>query len=279
MIPVILAGGTGSRIWPISRPKRPKQFLPLSSGSGSLLQATAHRALALSGCAPESVLTVTTPDLEPIARQHLSAVHPDLCNGLIIEPMRKGTGAAIALAVAQANLGDLLWIMPADHDIVDIHPLHCALSIAKHVARIGYLAILGLYPSWPNAHMGYIQYAKPLPGETGAFSVVRFVEKPHVRDAKKYAIQKDYLWNAGMIVGLAGAIRQEIVLHAPEYWNPVDYAALIPQAFDRLVLEKTQRAAVVPCALSCWRDMGSWRSLAALLIEKVCLQKHPPSVA
>ncbi|MBL3677076.1 MAG: NTP transferase domain-containing protein [Alphaproteobacteria bacterium] len=258
--PVILAGGRGSRLWPLSRPLAPKPFLPLGPGGRSLLQDTAARALALTGRVP---VVLTTADLADRTRAHLGPGAQ-----VVAEPVGRNTGAAIALAARRAPEEAILWVMPADHAVGDAAPLRGALDTAQSAARARFIALVGIEPRWPSPHFGYIRRGHALPDAPGAFRVAAFAEKPDRDRARAYIAQGGHLWNAGMVVVAAGTLRAAFAAHAPAYWAPVDYAALAPAPFDRLVLEQAENVAVVPCALT-WRDVGTWGAVLATLRDRL----------
>lgn len=258
MIPVILAGGRGRRLWPLSRPHAPKQFLRLRAVR-SLLQSTVERARQITGRAP---VIVTTRELSESIASHLEGQE----HGILAEPARRNTGPAIALVAAQAAPDDMLWIMPADHVVGDLAPLRTALETAQGLAGQGHIVVIGIAPRGPSTRFGYIRRGPPV-GQ-GAFAVASFTEKPDRRTAQAYLEAGDHDWNAGMIVARAGVIRDEIAALAPAYLDPQDYVLLRPAPFDTLVLERTRRAVVVPCALR-WRDVGGWAAALATLVDNL----------
>ncbi len=277
---VVLAGGVGTRLWPESRQRRPKQLLNLV-GSRSMLQETVDRVLPL---APASDVYVVT------ARTYVAAVArqlPDVPRGNIIgEPMGRGSAPAMGLAATYAARtgDDVLAFLPADHVIAQPEPFRRALTAAADLARDGYLVTLGIRPSAPFTGYGYIQQGESL-GERGgfnAFQVARFAEKPDAATAAAYLRSGEYSWNAGMFIARARTLLDEIDLYLPalgaqlaaiaaargtrrerqvlrEVWPQVTTVTV-----DYGIMEKTKRAAVIPVEIG-WSDVGDWGSLSDVL--------------
>ena len=233
----------------------------------SLLQSTAKRALSISDCKPSNLISVTHKTIADKTARHLAKVHSDLPSGILIEPESRNTGAAVAFAAVNANPDDVLWIMPADHAIGDAAPLRSSLDIAQRAAIAGHIAIIGIPPRAPSTQFGYIRRGCEL-DIGGVFKVSHFTEKPCARMAREYIDTGAYYWNAGMIIARAGVICDAIAEHAPRYLNPSEYSSLYPQPFDKLVLEKTHNATVVPCTAR-WRDVGAWSSLLETLVDNI----------
>ncbi len=279
LVPVLLAGGVGSRLWPISREIYPKQLLDLT-GEGSLLQQAATRALALAPA--ESVVTVTTESQYFLVLDQLRDVDGGLGRHVVAEPMGRNTAAAVALAALYAarRFDDpILWIAPADHVIRDAEGVAAAVRRASEAAARGRLVTFGITPADPDPGYGYLRRGAALDGLDGVFGVARFVEKPPRDEAEKMLADGDWLWNSGMFVFRAETLLAELARAAPEidaavraaaaeakegetpYRVPGEAYGRIPSApIDKAVMEKSDRVAVVPVDLG-WSDVGSWQRL------------------
>lgn len=238
LIPVILCGGAGERLSPHSTADHPKQFLPLDS-TLSLFQITLQRVARI--CPDITPRIVTTAALEPLARSQLTA-----SADLIIEPLRRNTAAAIALAAQSADPGDTLWIMPCDHLIENENALSAALTHTLPLAASDYLVLLGVPSSSPHTGYGYIQ--------SDGFAVSAFHEKPDMVSARRY-LDLGYAWNSGMIVARAENIIHAFSQHAPAYLSPSSYPTLPPLSFDKAVLEHMRDLVMVKADMG-WRDVG-----------------------
>lgn len=244
--PVILCGGTGERLSPLSTPAMPKQFLPLAEGP-SLFAATCARAKRMTGEAPLTILT--TIALEPLAQRDAPT---GAC--FVLEPLRRNTAAAIAMAATAAQPEDVLWIMPCDHLIADEDALANALSQATASAMRGHIALLGIQPTHPHTGYGYVRS-----GPAGGI-VHGFTEKPDEATALNYIQSGLYWWNAGMVIARADILVQEFAALAPVYMNGTPYTALPALPFDTAILEKTDKAVLIPADMG-WRDVGGVDSL------------------
>lgn len=245
--PVILCGGSGERLKPLSTPERPKQFLPMVAGEDTLFGITCARVGRLL---PDTAPTiVTTALLEPLARQQA----PENTT-FLIEPLRKNTAAAVALAATNTQPEDILWIMPCDHLIDDEAALSRALSLAAASAARGHIALLGIKPDRPHTGFGYIRS-----GADGGI-VHSFTEKPNEAMAQSYVQSGEYWWNSGMIIARAGILVKEYAAYAPSYVDGTPYTALPSLPVDTAILEKTDKAVLVPAAMG-WRDVGGGDSL------------------
>jgi mannose-1-phosphate guanylyltransferase/mannose-6-phosphate isomerase len=278
---VILLGGAGTRLWPLSRATLPK---PLASmiGDESLLQQTARRAIACA--APEHVVTVGARSHDFMVRRQLAEVAPELGAHRLLEPCGRNTAAAIALAalyVADRFAADaVLWVCPSDHLVTDAAALHRAVEFALPVAEAGDLVTFGITPSRPETGYGYIQAGPPLPTAGAARRVARFVEKPNAATAEALLAGGDCYWNSGLFLFRAYRILAELGAHAPAILQAVEraYAALrevpggafeVPQEayeavpaapIDKAVMECAERIAMLPCDPG-WSDLGSWQAL------------------
>ena len=249
--PVILSGGAGTRLWPLSRADRPKQFLALV-GEESLLKATARRAAAWG--APIVVA----------GREQALAVRRDVPDAkLVLEPCARGTAAAAALAALAAGEGELLLIMPSDHHIEDEAAFGAAVATAAPLARDGWLVTFGIAPDRAETGYGYIKRGEEL--AAGAYRAERFAEKPDRATAERWLGEGGWDWNAGIFLFGREALLAALRDHAPEVLAAVegDFAASPSASIDTAVMEKAGRVAVVPAAMG-WSDIGSWEALHAL---------------
>ena len=271
--PVILCGGSGTRLWPLSRPSCPKQFLALAEPR-TMLQATAAR---VRGGAFAEPLVVAGESLAALVEEQLRAGGIDP-GGIILEPAGRNTAAAIALAAywLKARGGDeIMLVMPSDHLIQDEAAFEAAVAAALPAVRGGALATFGIAPSSPETGYGYIGPGAAWPESPGAFAVDRFFEKPDVDTATRFCAS-GYLWNGGIFLFRVSAFLAELERHAPEVARQCAAAAAgagsdgafvrpEPEAFlaspsiavDVAVMERTDRACVVPVDMG-WSDLGSW---------------------
>src|SRR5579862_769980 len=282
LTPVILSGGAGTRLWPLSRELYPKQLLPLT-GSRTMLQQTLLRLDGLATTAPVIVCNEAHRFLVAEQLRQLR-IEP---RATILEPFGRNTAPAIALAAhaalkghaAQANaLDPVLLVLPADHVIRDIPAFHAAVRTALAAADAGQLATFGIVADAPETGYGYIQRGAP---SGAAFRIARFVEKPNHERAREFVASGDYYWNSGMFVFRARRYLQELERFAPEMARvceaafraakaDLDFTRIDPTLFeacpadsiDYAVMEKTADAVVVPIAAG-WSDVGSWASLHA----------------
>lgn len=276
LLPVIMAGGSGSRLWPLSRTLYPKQFLSLTSGQ-TMLQETVSRIASIEHQAP---LFICNEEHRFIVAEQLRQ-QEQAFSGIILEPVGRNTAPAIALAALKAvQNGDdpLLLVLAADHVIQN--PLAFAQSVeaATPFAEKGKLVTFGIVPTAPETGYGYIQRDQSKHGDR-AFKVAQFVEKPSLETAKNYVASGDYYWNSGMFLFKASRYLEELeqyrsdILSACEdslkgSYDDLDFIRLDTQSFsacpddsiDYAVMEKTQDAVVVPMDAS-WSDVGSWSAL------------------
>jgi mannose-1-phosphate guanylyltransferase/mannose-6-phosphate isomerase len=277
IVPVILSGGSGTRLWPVSRESFPKQFWPLVSDR-SMIAETARRAFG-AGFAPPIVVCNQEHRFLVAEQMRLAGVAGAR---IVLEPVGRNSAPAItaaALLVAEAAQESVLWMMAADAAIRDVAALHAALDIAAQAARAGRFASFGMRPTAPETGYGYIEVGGPLAGLPGAHEVVRFIEKPDAAAAATLAASGRHLWNSGMFVFTAATLLAEMERHAPEVLAAVraavagrtqdlDFIRLAPDAFaacpnislDYAVAERTTHAAVVPADIG-WSDVGSWGAL------------------
>ncbi|MDC0664190.1 mannose-1-phosphate guanylyltransferase/mannose-6-phosphate isomerase [Marinobacter sp. SS21] len=275
MLAVILSGGSGTRLWPLSREAFPKQFLPVVT-EDSLLSETIHRGLDLDGEA--RVLAITNEDHRFVVAAQLQAQARERTAGIILEPVGRNTAPAIALAAlsAEQDPQELLLVMPSDHVLKNIDAFREAVNKGAQAARSGKLVTFGIVPSAPHTGYGYIKAGTP---QDGCAEVTAFVEKPDEATAERYLVEGGYLWNSGMFLFRADRYLEELAKHRPEMleackaaWSEkqadLDFTRVGKAAFeacpddsiDYAVMESTQDAVVVPLDAG-WSDVGSWSAL------------------
>lgn len=272
--PVILCGGSGTRLWPVSRTALPKPFLPLVSDETLFEQAVRRVAgddrfaapLVVAGAAHADVIMQQLGDA-PGAR-------------LVIEPAAKNTAPAIALAAALLPGDAVMLVCPSDHHIADAAAFRAAALAAAELARQDYLVSFGIAPDRPETGYGYLQRGEPLPG---GFAIRRFVEKPELARAQEYLASGDYSWNGGIFAFRAGHLLAELAVHRADMARlvaeavaggrddgarfhpaPAPFAAIKGDSIDYAVMENTARAAMVPASMG-WSDIGNWAALADAL--------------
>jgi mannose-1-phosphate guanylyltransferase/mannose-6-phosphate isomerase len=277
IVPVILSGGSGTRLWPVSRESFPKQLWPLVS-SRTMMQETALRAAAPEFAPP---IVVCNQEHRFLIAEQLREAGIDDAR-IVLEPVGRNSAPAIAAAallVAEADPDAVLWMMAADAAIGDNAALQSALQTAASAASSGRIVTFGMKPTAPETGYGYIEIGAPLPGADGVHEVARFLEKPDAATAARFATGGRHLWNSGMFVFTAGTLLQELERHAPDVLQAVrqavadrttdlDFIRLGVDAFkscpsisiDYAVAERTARAAVVPADIG-WSDVGSWSAL------------------
>jgi mannose-1-phosphate guanylyltransferase/mannose-6-phosphate isomerase len=280
LVPVILSGGSGTRLWPLSRELYPKQLLPLVN-ERTMIQDTALRLVGLAGVAAPIVVCNDQQRFMVAEQLRLVDVHPQ---AIVLEPVGRNTAPAVAIAAmaAIANQGEggeddpLLLILPADHVIRDVSAFQTAVVRALPAARAGQLVTFGVVPTHAETGYGYIRKGK---GPGPVVPVAEFVEKPDAGRAAQFLASGEYLWNSGMFLFSARRYLDELNQHSPAMREacgrafssakrdldftrlPADVFAECPSdSIDYAVMEKTDAAAVIPLAAG-WSDVGSWASL------------------
>ena len=281
--PVILSGGSGTRLWPLSRAGFPKQFLALS-GTNSLFQQAVERiqAVATDGLAVGETLVVTNEEHRFLALDQLRELK-GVAATLLLEPSARNTAPALTLAALQASVsGDdpVLVVTPADQTVQDGHAFTAALRAAVHAAADGAIVILGVTPDRPETGYGYIKAGAARTGPAGAFEVQSFAEKPDAATARRYLSQGGYYWNAGMFVLRASTwlsslaqFRPDISGAAQEAWkgktvdapfvrpDKAGFAAVPSESIDYAVMEKCPGSGIPICMVPLaagWNDLGAW---------------------
>jgi len=279
---VIMAGGGGTRLWPLSRRNRPKQMLSLD-GDRSLFQVAVDR---LQGVFPlERIMVMTVEDQVPALQSQV----PEIPAGnFLLEPMPRGTASVVGYAAAALNLkdpGSVMAVLTADHIIGNLKLFQQLLTAAYQVAGEGYLVTLGITPSFPATGYGYIRQGKELGKYQGmeVYQVREFTEKPDQEQAQKMVASGEYSWNSGMFIWQTQAILEEIKRQMPdldsklslikEAWDTPEWEETIrrvwpeiePQTIDFGIMENARQVAVIPAGDLDWNDVGSWEALFDLL--------------
>lgn len=286
IVPVILSGGSGTRLWPVSTRERPKQLLSLTAEE-TMLQLTARRASGPRFGAPIVVANVA----------HAQEIEDQLgevgaaAQALVLEPMGRNTAPAIALAAVAAGGGATpLLVMPSDHVIADVPAFHAAIEAALPLVADGWLVTFGIAPDSPETGYGWIKVGEEI--APGAHQVERFVEKPPRARAEAMLADGNHAWNGGIFLFRADMYLEALGTHAPDmlaaaqtavagarhegkrvYPDAEAFAASPSESIDYAVMEKAERVAVVPVAMG-WSDVGSWDALHAISLrdadENVC---------
>ena len=276
IVPVILSGGSGTRLWPMSRPERPKQMLSLTAEQ-TMLQLTATRATGEGFAAPIVVANARHADM---IDDQLGAIEAG-ASAIILEPAGRNTAPAIALAAIAAGSGpEALLVMPSDHVITDVPAFQAAIHAAMPLVEAGWLVTFGIAPDGPETGYGYIQVGEEI--APGVNRVVRFVEKPPRDQAEAMLATGDHAWNGGIFLFRADTYLGVLSVHAPDMLaacqtamqqarhdgtrilpDAAAFAASPSDSIDYAVMEKADRVAVVPVDMG-WSDVGSWDALHTL---------------
>ena len=270
IVPVVLCGGSGTRLWPRSRKHKPKPFLPLI-GERTMFEATLGRCGEPGQFDPPVIVTGTAhlDHVEEQARGFPGAT-------VIVEPEAKNTAAAIALAAERLPRDAVMLVCPSDHHIADEPAFRAAAAAAAALAADEWLVSFGITPTAPETGYGYIKQGEPLPG---GCRVERFVEKPDLATAQRFLADGGYSWNGGIFAYRAGFFLDELAKHRPALAEAVrkaveqgreegqrfhpeaaTFAQIAPESVDYAVMEETDRAAMVPASMG-WSDIGSWAAL------------------
>ncbi len=282
--PVILCGGSGTRLWPLSRESFPKQFVPLINGQ-SLMALTLARIQSFG-----KAICVTNEEYRFLVQQALTSAMPNhsTCSpSILLEPAGRNTAAAMASAACMPDIqdSDLLMFLPADHFVLDVDSFLDTIQSGVVAAHAGYIVTFGVLPTFPSAAYGYIQQGAVLQLETQSadiYQVQRFIEKPPVNQAQEMLFSGDYFWNAGIFLCQASVLKQALAKHAPDILantqsamqsaiidgdfvrpNQESFLACRSESIDYAVMEHFDKVAVIPFQ-GAWSDVGSWNAVAAL---------------
>lgn len=271
IVPVILCGGSGTRLWPRSRAVKPKPFLPLV-GDSTLFEATLSRCASESGFAPPIVVT---------GAAHLPHVEEQLAGSpgarIIVEPAAKNTAAAIALAALRLPEDSVMLVCPSDHHIGDCAAFTRAARQAASLAEEGWLVSFGIEAKTPETGFGYLRRGEPI--DEKGYRVDRFVEKPDLDRARQFLAEGTYAWNGGIFAFRAGDFLAELEAYRPAILDAVRravsagvednhrfypeaeaFSSVQSESVDYAVMENTARAAMVPADMN-WSDIGNWQAL------------------
>ncbi len=275
--PVILSGGSGSRLWPLSRASYPKQFLPLCSDEPMLVETA--RRVALPGFASPTIICSSAHRF--LVAQTLAAAEITP-RGILLEPVARNTAIAIATSALWLQVQDktaIALIMPSDHMIGDLPAFYAAIGKATAAAERGLIVTFGIRPSRPDTGYGYIQIGKTIDGLDGVCQIAKFVEKPDLQTAETYLAAGNFNWNAGIFLARVDTIITEFERHAPDILaaataaladsitdldftrlGEAAFTAARAMAFDHAIMERTDHGGVVVTDMG-WNDIGSWRAL------------------
>ena len=276
--PVILSGGSGTRLWPLSRASLPKQLLPLAS-KFSMLQETITRLTGMAEMAAPMMVCNAEHRFMVAEQLRQINIRPE---AIVLEPIGRNTAPAIAVAALLLSKQDpdaLMLVLPADHLIGDVVAFHAAIGSAAQAAQAGYLTTFGITAPTPETGYGYIRKGAALDGHANTHHVAAFVEKPDLRTAQGYIASGDYYWNSGMFLFRVSDFLTELETFRPDILDAsrnaleasvqdLDFLRLGTTAFeacpsesvDYAVMERTARAAVVPTDIG-WNDIGAWTAL------------------
>lgn len=296
IVPVILSGGSGSRLWPVSRKLRPKQFLPLIRPDRTLFQSTLERLDGVPGIQP--VLVVCNEEHRFMVAEQLCEIdHPH--QGILLEPVGRNTAPAVALAAlylqakesGKASPDPIMLVLPADHVIPDVPAFQQVVTAAREVADAGFLVTFGITPTAPETGYGYIQRGEALDDLPQAYRVAAFAEKPDAATAQRYLEDGQYWWNSGIFMFKASTFLHELETYQPEIlaachktlrqarhdldfirMDAAAFAACPANSVDYAVMERTSHAAILPLSAG-WSDVGAWSA-----VWEVCEQDADSNV-
>lgn len=273
ILPIVLCGGSGTRLWPLSRKAYPKQFVPLLNGK-SLLELTLERVKPLSS----GVLTVTSHEHRFLAQEAAEAAGVSARH--LLEPVARNTAAAMAVGALNAHPDQLVLFLPADHHIPDSKAFIATVVSGVPAARKGYIVTFGILPVSPATAYGYIQQGEAL--EVHGWNVKKFIEKPNQNKAQQLLLAGGYFWNAGIFLVQASTLIEALSRHAPAILanarlatknqtidgpfirlDPAAFSACPSDSFDYAVLEHHDKTAMIPFSGQ-WSDVGSWNAIAEL---------------
>jgi mannose-1-phosphate guanylyltransferase/mannose-6-phosphate isomerase len=275
IVPLVMAGGSGTRLWPLSRDTMPKQFIPLLDGGLSTFQATLQRLVDPAFGAP---IVITNNDFRFIAAEQMLAIGVE--GEIVLEPERRDSAAAIAVGAVMASRRSpesVCVALASDHVVGDVEAFRHDCKLAAGIAAGGLIMTLGIKPTHPSTAYGYLAPGAPL-AEPGASRLSRFVEKPKLELARQY-LAEGYLWNSGNFLFATKTMLDELARHAPEVLaaargavekarRDLDFLRLDPESFSRAtkisidyaVMERTQHAGMLAASFD-WSDVGSWDSI------------------
>jgi len=269
---IILAGGSGTRLWPVSRYGMPKQFIKLNGGK-SLLCQTVERLAAVVPL--KDIFVITNSDYRFHVQADLRSVSPTIEDNVILEPVGRNTAPAIALVMRycleklKCSKDEVIFICPSDHIIQPVEKFARYARQAETAAKVGSIVTFGIKPSRPETGYGYIKKGVKTAGNGGVCKVAKFAEKPDAKTAAKYLLAGDYYWNSGMFSFTIATMLAEFKAYAPEISRKMpatlarmteDFKNMPSISIDYAVMEKSKKAAVLPIDIL-WSDVGSWDSL------------------
>lgn len=277
MIAVIMAGGSGTRFWPLSKESKPKQYLQLFSDK-TMLRKTVERLYPLIG--PEKIYIVSTASQKELIRENVPEIPEE---NLIVEPVGRNTAPCIALSAVylagKYSPQENMLVLPSDHVIIEQDVFLASLKQASEAADKGYLVTFGIKPDYPATGYGYIESGEALDKNT--YKISNFKEKPDYKTAKSFLDAGNYYWNSGMFMWNLGTIIESFQQYAPSIIEPVFdivdlynkketdqsigklYADIPKQPVDVAIMEKSTKGVVIPVNYH-WSDVGSWRAVSEL---------------